>query len=204
MPLDDRPPAPHKVPEKYDEETCTWTSAETHLREYMVGEFVPNFAIEQLIYEDKSEMMDEEGIINPAIAAMMLTVNVPQPQEFWNSWEDVKAVFRRIGSYRRRESGAYDFELRNVPGVDGSVNATLVYVQVPPQRSPGPTFDLGDEEERPKSQLTIAWNFLTDGRKFEGYIEARGNGRGALVRLLDLSKRKKGAQDPLFLHAAET
>ncbi|KAG9000692.1 Fungalysin/Thermolysin Extracellular metalloproteinase 5 [Tulasnella sp. 427] len=236
-PLDDRPPAPHKVLEKYDEDTCTWTFSTNHStisarldslrksrcevrprltsacaardQEYMNSEYVPNFAIEQLIYEDKSEMMDEEGIINPAIAVMMLAANVPQPQEFWNSMEDVEAVLRRIRSYRRRESGAYNFELRNVPGVDGSVNATLVYVQVPPQPSPGPVFDLGDEENQdeeaqPKSQLTIAWKLpivLTDGRKFEGYIEARGNGRGALVRLLDLSERKKGAQALPFFPA---
>ncbi|KAG8999926.1 Fungalysin/Thermolysin Extracellular metalloproteinase 5 [Tulasnella sp. 427] len=171
----------------------------------MYKEYLRNSEIEDLIDEGRSEMMKEEGIMNPAIAAMILTVNVPQPQEFWNSLEDVEAVFRRIGSYRRPENGAHAFELKDVPGVEGSVNATLVYVQVPPRQAPSRMFILGDEdddseEEQPTSQLTATWKLpivLQDGRKFEGYVAAQGP--GALVRLLDLSKREKDWQDPSFL-----
>ncbi|KAG9026069.1 Fungalysin/Thermolysin Extracellular metalloproteinase 5, partial [Tulasnella sp. UAMH 9824] len=94
--------------------------------------------------------------------------------------------------------GPYAFELKNVPGADGPVNATLVYVQTPPRKTPEEITledeDEDDSEKRPMSSLTLAWKLsilFENGRRFDGYACARC--QGALVRLLDLSIQQKPA-----------
>ncbi|KIO19795.1 hypothetical protein M407DRAFT_11223 [Tulasnella calospora MUT 4182] len=149
--------------------------------------------LEQLVREDQSELMKKEGITDPAVAAVLLVVSFSHGENdaFWEVKRSPGVALRNIKSLRRPESGRYVFELKNVPGADGSVNATLVYVQTPP-RQPPEFFDFeedNDESETgPTSSLTRAWKLsilFKNGRKFDGYVEA--GFPGALIRLLDLS-----------------
>ncbi|KAG8938902.1 Fungalysin/Thermolysin Extracellular metalloproteinase 5 [Tulasnella sp. 424] len=219
IPLDFDVPAPFKVADSYDEDTCSWTfttnftTTSAHLYsirqshceicprtdlswrsyDYSASEvdLRPTFEIRQLIYEDESELMETEGIMNPAIAALSLVGSLPYEETAFN-WDAVDSahVISKIVSRRRLGGRGYDFELKNVPSADGPVDATLVYVQTPRRKSHEPFLiddDDDDSETRPTSSLTLAWKLqitFKNGRKFEGYVQAEG---GGLVRLLHLS-----------------
>ncbi|KAG8893869.1 Fungalysin/Thermolysin Extracellular metalloproteinase 5 [Tulasnella sp. 417] len=139
--------------------------------------------------------MQQKGIMDPVIAALTLLVSFPHgdKEAFKRVAAGPKDVFSRVKSRPRPENGPYAFELRNIPGADGPVNATLAYVQTPPRKSTDPFTmeeDEGDndDETRPASSLTLTWKLsilFKNGRKFDGYMGARC--QSGLVRLLDLS-----------------
>ncbi|KAG8938904.1 Fungalysin/Thermolysin Extracellular metalloproteinase 5 [Tulasnella sp. 424] len=222
IPLDFSVPAPFKVADSYDEDTCSWifttnfTTTSAHLytirqfhceifprtdlfwrwrpHDYSASQvdFRRTFDIMQLIQEDESELMETEGIMNPAIAALSLVVWLPHEETAfnWDAVDSAQSVLSKIVSRRRPGGGGYDFELKNVPSADGPVNVTLVYVQTPRRKSHEPFLiddDDEDSETRPTSSLILAWKLpitFKNGRKFEGYVQAE---RGGLVRLLHLS-----------------
>ncbi|KAG8914044.1 Fungalysin/Thermolysin Extracellular metalloproteinase 5 [Tulasnella sp. 408] len=239
MPLDLNAPLPFKVPTTYDEDTCRWNFATNHsttsARLYSLGQsycevrpkpdspcrsfeggfenlgFQANYDLEELIQNDEGELMQNEGIMDPAIATLKFLASFPhgQPESYQifvrdcsivddGSVRPVKDAYSKIKSRRQPEGGPYAFELQNVPGADGPVNATLVYVQTPPRKTPEVITledeDEDDSEKRPISSLTLAWKLsilFKKGRRFDGYAGARY--QGALVRLLDLSVRQNPA-----------
>ncbi|KAG8975415.1 Fungalysin/Thermolysin Extracellular metalloproteinase 5 [Tulasnella sp. 425] len=216
IPLDFDVPSPFKVADSYDEDTCSWTFTTnfntTSAQLYSIRQshceirprtefscdsssgldFRPTFEIMQLIHDDESELMETDGIMNPAIAALSLVVLLPHEETAfnWDAVDSAQSVLSRIVSRRRPGGRGYDFELKNVPSADGPVNATLVYVQTPRRKSHEPFLiddDDEDSETRPTSSLILAWKLpitFKNGRKFEGYVQAE---RGGLVRLLHLS-----------------
>ncbi|KAG8898328.1 Fungalysin/Thermolysin Extracellular metalloproteinase 5 [Tulasnella sp. 408] len=152
-----------------------------------------NSRLQQVIRLHKSELTEREGIVDPALAILFLLVSFPhgESEAFREVNTSPETALANIETLRRPESGPYVFELNQVPGADGSVNATIVYVQTPPRQSTG-FFDFEDDDEesvtRPTSSLIPAWKLsilFKNGRRFDGYVEA-GN-PGALIRLLDLS-----------------
>ncbi|KAG8927654.1 Fungalysin/Thermolysin Extracellular metalloproteinase 5 [Tulasnella sp. 417] len=198
-PLDLEPPPAFQVATTYNEGTCIW-------------DFVPDFStvdidfylnskLEQMIQGDKSELMEKQGILDPAIAAVLLLVSFPHGEKgavWWDIMGKPGIALRRIERIHRPERGRYVFELQNVLGADGSVNATLVYVQTPPRQSHRMfNFEEDDNESGANlaSSLTRAWKLsiqFKNGRKFHGYVEA--GSPSALIRLIDLSPIQQGPQ----------
>ncbi|KAG9040849.1 hypothetical protein FS837_013008 [Tulasnella sp. UAMH 9824] len=218
IPLDLNAPLPFEVPITYDEDTCRWNFATNYstasARLYSLGQshcevrtkpyspcrsfdngfadmgFRTNYDLEELIQNDEGELMQNEGIMDPAIAALKLLASFPHGEhgsyqifmkdrsmEFVDdgSVRPVKDAFSKIKTRHQPESGPYAFELKNVPGTDGPVNTTLVYVQTPPRKMPEViTLDDEDEydsEKRPISSLTLAWRLsilFQNGRRFDG------------------------------------
>ncbi|KAG9041137.1 Fungalysin/Thermolysin Extracellular metalloproteinase 5 [Tulasnella sp. UAMH 9824] len=232
-PLDLNTPSPFKVATTYDEDTCTWdfitdfSTASVYLHSLYQShckahpqpnpsceasnidylsvdmDFEINFRLQQLIRLHRSELMDREGIVDPALAILFLLVSFPhgESEAFREVTRSPETTLAKIESLRRLESGPYAFELSLVPGAEGSVNATIIYVQTPPQQSTG-FFDFGDDDDesetRPTSSLIPAWKLsilFKNGRRFDGYVEA-GN-PGALIRLLDLSSPQTQQQGVL-------
>ncbi|KAG8927652.1 Fungalysin/Thermolysin Extracellular metalloproteinase 5 [Tulasnella sp. 417] len=228
VPLDRSSPSPFKEATTYDEETCTWnfvtnlSTVSAHL--YTLYQAHCNahpplgancaarngdspayidfgFMLEMLIRHDKTELMEKEGIMDPAIAAVSLVGSLRhgENEAFWEVIGNPEKAHGKIESLRQPTEGRYAFELKNVPGADGAVNATLVYVQTPPKPSPEMVV-LDEEDEEDDVDYTIsslirAWKLsilFENGRKFEGYVKA---GRSAaIVRLLDLSPLSKQPQ----------
>ncbi|KIO19801.1 hypothetical protein M407DRAFT_30548 [Tulasnella calospora MUT 4182] len=179
VPLDFRLPLPFKVPTTYDEDTCTWNFSTDHTtasaRLYSLRQshcevrpkpelrcqtfdysprdigFESNYELNQLMQDDDSELMEKNGIMDPAIAALVFVVSFPhgESESFQSVMGAAKDALGRIESRRRPEGGRYAFELKNVPGADGPVNATLVYVQTPPRR-PHEMFTLEEEDDHDK------------------------------------------------------
>lgn len=152
-----------------------------------------NYRLQQLTRLHKSELTEWEEIVDPALATLFLVVSFPhgESEAIREVTRSPKASLAKIESVRRLESGPYVFTLDQVPGADGSVNVTLVYVQTPPRLSTG-FFDFGDDDDesetRPTSSLIPAWKvsiLFKNGRKFDGYVDA--GSPGALIRFLDLS-----------------
>ncbi|KAG9042337.1 Fungalysin/Thermolysin Extracellular metalloproteinase 5 [Tulasnella sp. UAMH 9824] len=174
--------------------------------------FQSNYDREELIQNDESELLRQEGIMDPGTAALKLLASFPpgeteSNQNFRgvmrNGWAGAaEGAASKSTSRRRPESGPYAFELQNVPGADGPVNATLVYVQTPPRKSPESITlqdddddNEDDSENRPMSSLKLAWKLsipFKNGRRFDGYLGLTGCD-GALVGLLDLSAHQNTA-----------
>ncbi|KAG9041311.1 Fungalysin/Thermolysin Extracellular metalloproteinase 5 [Tulasnella sp. UAMH 9824] len=166
--------------------------------------FLSNYDWEAPSQNDESEPLEQEGIMNPGTAALKLLASFPpgEPESnqsfrgvMRNGWaEGAEDAAGKITSRRRPESGPYGFELQNVPGADGPVNATLVYVQTPPRKSPESItledeYDEEDSKKHPTSSLMLAWKLsilFKNGRRFDGYVGLI-RCEGTLVRLLDLS-----------------
>ncbi|KAG8906765.1 Fungalysin/Thermolysin Extracellular metalloproteinase 5, partial [Tulasnella sp. 417] len=166
-PIDFCLPAPFKVPTTYDADSCTWNFATNHsttsARLYSLHQshcdirpksecemsrqafdsdwedigIESNFELQQLIQEDESELMEQKGLMDPAIATLTFLVSFPHgdKEAFRSVVAGPKDVVSRFKSRPRPENGPYAFELRNVPGADGPINATLAYVQTPPRKS---------------------------------------------------------------------
>ncbi|KAG8927651.1 Fungalysin/Thermolysin Extracellular metalloproteinase 5 [Tulasnella sp. 417] len=234
VPLDRSNPSPFKAATTYDEETCTWnfvpnlSTVSAHLHTLYQAHcdayprlVAPNgdycrspyfdfdFMLDHLIRYDRTELMEKEGIMDPAIAVVSLVGSLRhgKNEAFGEVRANPEKAHREIESLRQPTEGRYAFELKNVPGADGAVNATLVYVQTPPKPSPE-MFVLDEEDDEheeayPISSLIRAWKvsiLFKNGRKFEGYVKA--GPYPAPVRLLDLSSLAKQPQGLLSSAAA--
>ncbi|KAG9040787.1 Fungalysin/Thermolysin Extracellular metalloproteinase 5 [Tulasnella sp. UAMH 9824] len=168
-PLDLSTPSPFKAATTYDEDTCTWnfitdfSTASVYLHSlYQTHCKAHPQANPSCEASNSSELMDREGFVDPALAILFILVSFPhgESEAFREVTRSPETILAKIESLRQLENGPYAFELSQVPGADGSVNATIVYVQTPPRQSTS-FFDFGDDDDesetRPTSSLVPAW-----------------------------------------------